>query len=659
MNKKAIEAVALSVRSLAMDAVETAKSGHPGMPMGMAELGAILYGEVLSHYPGDWKWPNRDRFVLSAGHGSMFLYSLLHMSGYNVTLDDIKHFRKVGYRTPGHPEYGHTDGVETTTGPLGQGITNAIGMAIAQEMIADRFNTAAHKIIDHFIYSIVGDGDLMEGVSSEASSLAGHLKLGKLIVFYDSNRISIEGSTDLAFTEDVAKRYSAYGWQTLTGDAYDIDGITKLISEAKAEKTRPTLILLHSIIAKGAPNLAGSAEAHGKELGPEELKATKKNLGIPADAQFYVHPDVGPYFEGKRAQWKKAYEEWQSGFAAWAKANPGLKAEWDAYHGSPEHALQKVELKEYKVGEKIATRNASGDSLQALAKVMPNLVGGSADLAPSNNTAMPDYGDFTASNRKGRTLHFGVREHAMGGISNGIALYGGLRPFCATFLVFSDYMRPSVRLASVMKLPVTYIYTHDSIYLGEDGPTHQPIEHLAALRAIPGFRVLRPGDAQEAAQAWLMAIERADGPTALALTRQKLTVYEKDDVDWKTNLRKGAYVAKDCEGTPEVIIVATGSEVSLAIAAAAESGRKVRVVSMISRELFMLQNLAFRRQLLPSGVRTIVAEAGVATGWEGIATGEQDLFTLKTFGASGPGDSVADYLHFNKDALVRLIQMQL
>jgi transketolase len=587
----------------------------------------------------------------------MWLYSLLHLSGYNISLEDIRHFRRVGSRTPGHPEYGHTDGVETTTGPLGQGITNAVGFAIGESVIAGTFNTEAHKIIDHFTYVVAGDGDLMEGVSSEACSLAGHLKLGKLIVYYDSNHISIEGSTNLAFTEDVLKRFEAYGWHVQQGDAYNLEEIHALTKKAQAETGRPSIILMRSIIGKGSPNKEGTAKAHGEALGPDEVALTKKNLGLPENEDFFVDPEAKSYFASLKAGWKQQYDQWQEMFRAWAKANPGLKQQWDQYNGNPDSLISSVKLPEFKVGDALATRAASGKTLQAIAKVMPNLIGGSADLAPSNNTALPDYGDFSVENPTGRTFHFGVREHAMGGISNGIALYGGLRPFCATFMVFSDYMRPSVRLASLMKLPVIYLYTHDSIYLGEDGPTHQPVEHLAALRVIPGFRLLRPGDAQETEQAWLMALSRTDGPTALALTRQKLTVYEKADADWKTNIHKGAYVVMDCEGTPDVIVVATGSEVSMAAEAAKASGRKVRVISMISRELFQSQNLAFRQHLIPKGIRTVVVEAGVSSGWEGIATDEQDMFTLSDFGASGEGNAVAEHFGFTKEALVRMIEM--
>ncbi|HUX50240.1 MAG TPA: transketolase [Spirochaetia bacterium] len=657
MNKSALEAVALSVRSLTMDAVQAANAGHPGMPMGMAELGALLFGELMNYYPGDWKWPNRDRLVLSAGHGSMWLYSLLHLSGYDLTLDDLRKFRQVGSRTPGHPEYAHTHGIETTTGPLGQGITNAVGFAIGEAIIAGTFNTKDHKLVDHFTYVVAGDGDLMEGISGEASSIAGHLKLGKLIVFYDSNHITIEGSTELAFTEDVLKRYEAYGWHTQEGDAYDFEGIAAMTKKAQAESGRPSIILLHSIIGKGSPNKQGTADVHGTALGPDEVKLTKRNLGIPEDQNFFIHPEAKPYLAARVAQTKKSYEQWKETFAAWAAANPELKQQWDRYMSGTLSFLESAPLPDFRVGDNVATRTASGKVLQAIATVMPNLVGGAADLSPSTDTAMPAHGDFSIDNPTGRTFHFGIREHAMGGIANGLAIYGGLRPFCATFLVFSDYMRGSVRLSSIMKIPVVYVFTHDSIFVGEDGPTHEPIEQVAALRAIPDLRVLRPGDAQETAQAWLMALERADGPTVLALTRQKLQVYEKADVDWKANIRKGAYVVSDCEGTPEIIIVATGSEVGLAVEAAKSAGRKTRIISMISRELFQSQNLAFRQNLIPKGIRTIVVEAGVSMGWEGIATSEQDLFTLHTFGASGKGEAVAEYLGFSKDALVRLIKM--
>ncbi len=655
MNTRTLEAIALSVRSLSMDAVQAANSGHPGMPMGMAELGALLYGEILSHYPGDPGWPNRDRFVLSAGHGSMFLYSLLHLSGYDLSLEELKQFRQVGSRTPGHPEYGHTPGVETTTGPLGQGVSNAVGMAIAEAMLADQFNTRKHTIVDHYTYVIAGDGCLMEGISSEACSLAGHLGLGKLIVFYDSNNISIEGSTELAFTEDPAKRYEAYGWQVLEGDAYDAKEILSLVEQAQDDEARPTLIKLNSVIGKGSPNKAGSADVHGAPLGAEEIAATRRALGIGEDEAFFIHPDATEHFEDYQEKLKRRHDEWQELFVEWAEANPELKQKWDRHFSDGSSLLQNAELPQFAVGDKLATRQAGGKTLQALAKALPHLVGGSADLAPSNNTALPDYGSFTRDNRSGRTIHFGVREHAMAAISNGIALHGGFRPFCATFLVFSDYMRGAMRLSALMQQPVIYVLTHDSIFLGEDGPTHQPVEHLAALRAIPGMTVLRPGDPQETVEAWLMAIENSLGPTVLALSRQGLATYQKADESWQRTMRKGAYIVQESDGDPELVIVAAGSEVTLALEAAAETSKKVRVVSMISRELFLSQSREFRERVVPPGVRTIVAELGVAQGWEGFVRDAEDLFVLSDFGASGPGARVAEHFRRTREDLVRLI----
>ncbi|MFW5644202.1 MAG: transketolase, partial [Alkalispirochaeta sp.] len=654
MNNNAVRAVALSVRTLTIDAVQAANSGHPGMPMGMAELGALLYGEIMRYSPGAPDWANRDRFMLSAGHGSMFLYSLLHLSGYGLSLEEIKKFRQVGSKTPGHPEYGHTVGVETTTGPLGQGVSNAVGMAIAERMTAARFNTADHTIIDHHTYAIAGDGCLMEGISSEASSLAGHLKLGKLIIFYDSNKISIEGSTELAFTEDVAARYRAYGWQVLEGDAHDPDAIRSLVAEAKAETEKPSLIVLRSVIGKGSPNKAGTHGVHGAALGDDEVVLTKKELGVDPKEVFYIDPAATEFFEARKKELAEAHAAWKKSFDEWGAANPGLLAQWNETVGGGYKALLKdIALPEYKVGDKVATRSASGKALQAIAKMLPHVVGGSADLAPSNNTALPEYEDFGPDTPQGRTLHFGVRELAMAAIGNGIALYGGLRPFVATFLVFSDYLRPALRLSSLMQIPLIYILTHDSIFVGEDGPTHQPIEHLEALRAIPDMRVLRPADAEETNEAWLMALEH-DGPTVLALTRQGLPTLDKADASWKVKMRKGAYVVHDVDD-PEVTVVATGSEVSLAIEAAAASGRAVRVVSMPSRELFEQQDEAFRNGIIPPKVPTVVAEAGIGQGWQGIAPRER-ILSIDRFGMSGPGNDVAKALGFTADALTEMIK---
>lgn len=653
MNIDALKAVALSVRTLSMDGVQAANSGHPGLPMGCAELGALLYGEVLKHNPADSHWIDRDRFVLSAGHGSMFLYSLLHMSGYDLPLEELKKFRQLGSKTPGHPEYSYTDGVETTTGPLGAGFTNAVGMAIAETMLAEKFNTSEHAVVDHYTYALSGDGCMMEGKTSEAASLAGHLGLGKLIVFYDSNKISIEGNTDLAFTESVADRYKAYNWQVLEGDMYDIQTLAKLIEKAKAETGKPTMIILKSVIGKGSPNKAGSHDVHGAPLGDDEVKATRKNLGIAEDAAFYIDPAATAYFAGKKADFAARQADWQKVFNAWAKANPELKKEWDAWMADTPD-LSQVKWPEYKVGDSTATRAASGKALQAIAEACSNVVGGSADLEPSNKTGMP-YGDYQKDNRSGRTLRFGVREHAMGGVANGIALHGGLRTFCATFLVFADYMRPPIRLASIMKLPVTYVFTHDSIYVGEDGPTHQPVEHLASLRIIPGMTVLRPGDPEETNEAWRLAVEKGDGPVALALTRQNLAVYAKADKNWKANFKKGAYIVKDVDGIPDVVLVATGSEVNLALEAAEKSGKKVKIVSMPSRETFVKQDAAFRKQILNEGVKTVVAEVGVVDGWEGIATDREHVLCMDSFGESGPAKDVATHFGFTAERLAQLL----
>lgn len=658
MNEKGIAATALSIRSLSMDAIQKANSGHPGLPLGCAELAALLYGEILKHNPENSAWVDRDRFMLSAGHGSMLLYSILHLSGYKVSLDDIKNFRQVGSKCPGHPEYGQTDGVENTSGPLGQGVAMAVGMAIAETMMAARFNTPAHKIVDHYTYSLVGEGCLMEGVSSEASSLAGHLKLGKLIVFYDQNQISIDGSTNIAFTEDIGMRYEAYGWQVLKGSMYDVNGISSLVEQAKACTDKPTLIMLKSVIGKGAPK-QGTADVHGAPLGPEGVKEAKKTLGLPVDKDFYVVPEAYEYFAGKKAAFAEKEAAWKKEFAAWSKENPDLRKQWDAFYaGEP---TGKADEPVYKAGDKVATRAASGAMLNTIANRYGNLVGGSADLMGPNKTkVINDDGTYTPENRKGRTIEFGIREFSMAAISAGIKLHGGLRPFCATFLIFSDYLRPSLRVSSLMKLNIVYVLTHDSIFIGEDGPTHQPVETLNALRVIPGVQVLRPGDAEETNEAWKMAIESKDHPVCLALTRQGLPVYEKDDPDWKHTIRTGAYIVK--KGNPDnskldMTILATGSEVSMALAAAAKlSGKNIRVVSVMDRELFRSQSSIIRDELIGTPSRIVTVEAGSAMGWEAFASGPEDIFAVNRFGESGPGDKVATDLGFTVENLVKLLQ---
>lgn len=655
MNIKALEKMALSIRALSMDAVQKANSGHPGMPMGIAELGALIYGEILMHNPKNAEWPNRDRFVLSAGHGSMLLYSLLHLSGYAVGLEDLKNFRQLESLTPGHPEYGHTEGVETTTGPLGQGIGNAVGMAIAEKMLAETFNTEKHKIVDHYTYALAGDGCMMEGIASESASIAGHLGLGKLIVFYDANRITIEGSTDLAFTEDVLKRFEAYGFQALSGDAYDINGMNDLIKQAKAETSRPSLILLKSIIGKFSPNLAGSEKTHGAALGEEECKLTKKALGITEDDMFYVDPEVAPYIEQKQSEWDQAYESWQELFKAWAEANPELKQKWDKFHAA-EINIDLNSLGEFKVGDKLATRKASGAVLNVIAQQVENLCGGSADLGGSNNTVLKGMADFQKGCAEGRNMHFGVREHAMGSIANGMIVHGGIRPYCATFFVFADYMRPPMRLAALMKLPVIYVFTHDSIFVGEDGPTHQPIEHLASLRCIPNMRVIRPADAQETQVAWKMAMESRDMPTTLCFSRQSLEVFAKENSDWQNDMQEnGAYIVKDSDGTPDVIIVATGSEVNVALKAANESGKNIRIISMPSLDLFLSCKKEIRDKLVTPGIRTITIEAGVSFGWNSIASSEDDIIAIDRFGTSANNSIIGDYLGISVKNLLEII----
>ncbi|MDO5767097.1 MAG: transketolase [Spirochaetales bacterium] len=654
MDTKGIAAVAKSIRSLSIDAIQKAKSGHPGLPLGCAELAAILYGEVLKHNPADSKWADRDRFVLSAGHGSMLLYSILHLSGYKVSLDDIKNFRQVGSVCPGHPEFGWTDGVENTSGPLGQGIALAVGMALAESIEAAKFNTAEHKIVDHYTYALCGEGCLEEGVSSEASSFAGHNKLGKLIVFYDQNKISIDGSTDITFTEDIGKRYEAYGWQVLKGDMYDVEGLLKLIEEAKKCSDKPSLIMLKSVIGKFAPK-QGTPVVHGEPLGEADVAETKKALGINPEEFFYVDPQALRYFEDKKAGFAKKEADWNKEFEAWAKENPELAKQWKAsFDGT---ADGEAEDPVYEIGANVATRSASGDMINAMGLRYSCLVGGSADLKGSNKSGMKcDGGTYTPSNRAGRSIEYGIREFGMASEALGMCAHGGIRPFVATYLVFSDYMRPSIRLASIMKQPVIYDLTHDSIYVGEDGPTHQPIEQLSSLRAIPGVQVLRPGDAEETVAAWHIAMESKDHPVVLALTRQNVPVYEKEDKNWKETIKKGAYVVKNGGENPDVTVVATGSEVNMALDAAKKvSGKTVRVVSILDKNLFESDE-KFMNEILGGAKRVIVAEAGCRCGWEGIATGRKDLFTIDRFGESGPGKNVAQALDFTADKLAELIE---
>jgi len=631
-----------TIRMLAADAVQKAKSGHPGMPMGAAAMAYVLWTRVLRHNPANPHWPDRDRFVLSAGHGSMLLYALLHLTGYNLGLEDLRAFRQWESRTPGHPEHGMTPGVETTTGPLGQGFANGVGLAIAERWLAAQFNRPGHVLVNHCTYAIVSDGDLMEGVASEAASLAGHLKLGKLIYLYDDNRISIDGSTSLAFTEDVGRRFEAYGWHVQrVADGNDLGAVEAALRAAQAEAERPSLILCRTHIGFGSPNRQDSSKAHGEPLGEEEVKLTKQRLGWPLEPAFHVPEEARQEFR-KALERGKAWEaEWEAHAAAYAAAFPQEKRHWDEYLSGQLPAGWDAGLPTFAAGDPaIATRAASGKVLQALAPKLTNLLGGSADLTPSNNTSLPGMPTFQAASPEGRNFHFGVREHAMGSIANGIALHGGLRPYTGTFLIFSDYMRPAIRLAALMQLPVVFIFTHDSIGLGEDGPTHQPIEQLAALRAIPGLRVIRPADAAETVEAWRAALT-GPGPTCLILTRQNLPVLDRAGAAPGGGVARGAYVIADApQAKPDVILIATGSEVAVALGAQkalAEKGVAARVVSMPCWDLFDAQPLAYREAVLPPGVTARLAvEAGIPQGWHKYVGAQGEIVGMTRFGASAP-----------------------
>ena len=657
-----------TVRTLAMDGVQKANSGHPGMPMGMADVAYVLWTRFLKHNPANPAWPDRDRFVLSAGHGSMLLYSLLHLTGYDLPLGELKNFRQWGSRTPGHPEYGLTPGVETTTGPLGQGFANGVGMAIAERFLAATFNRPDFlrregPIFDHFTYGIVSDGDLMEGVSHEAASLAGHLGLGKLIYLYDDNEISIEGSTDITFTEDVPTRFRAYGWHVQEVDGYDLDGIEVAIRVAQEETERPSLIVCHTHIAYGSPNKHDTAGAHGAPLGEEELRLTKEALGWPAEACFLIPEEALAVFRQAVERGRQAEAQWCETFECYRVAYPKEATLLETLWAGKMPAGWKDALPTFAPADSpLATRKASGAVLNALAPSLPTLIGGSADLAPSNVTLLKGAADFQRETPDGRNLRFGVREHAMGSILNGMALHGGLFPYGGTFLVFSDYMRPPVRLAAMMHLPVVYVWTHDSVWIGEDGPTHQPVEQLAALRAIPNLVLIRPADANETAAAWRVALERRDGPTALALTRQKLPVLAETVRDPTETVTRGAYVMADTPGTPDVLLIASGSEVHLALQARdslAEKGIAVRVVSMPSWELFDAQPASYRETVLPPRVTARLAiEAGVTQGWAKYVGPAGDVMGLDRFGASAPYKVLVERFGFTAEAVVeRVLQL--
>ncbi len=630
-----------ALRFLAVDAVQEANSGHPGMPMGAAAMAFALWSRHLKHDPEHPDWADRDRFVLSAGHGSMLLYGLLHVFGYDLSLDDLRRFRQWGSRTPGHPERGDTPGVETTTGPLGQGFANGVGMALAERMLAARFNRPGHTVVDHHTYGIVSDGDLMEGISHEAASLAGHLGLGKLIYLYDDNGISIDGPTSLAFSEDVASRFTAYGWHVVrVGDGNDLDAVDEALDEARAEHARPSLVLVRTHIGFGSPAKQDTSGVHGSPLGPDEVLATKRNLGWPDSPAFHVPEAVYRHASDCTGRGRAARENWSSAFREYAGAHPEAAAEFDDWMSGTLPEGWEDALPRYAAGDSLATRKASGKAIAALAARMENLVGGSADLTPSNNTDVPGRQAQGRETPTGSYLHFGVRELGMAAICNGLVLHGGLRPYCGTFLVFSDYMRPAVRLSALMGQPVVYVFTHDSIGLGEDGPTHQPVEHLAALRSIPDLVVLRPADAAETSESWRVAISRTEGPTALALTRQNTVVSAETAARSGDGVRKGAYVLRDGGQRPDAILLATGSEVGLALAAAdllEGEGTAVRVVSMPSWELFEAQPQSYRDQVLPPSVtRRVAVEAGVSQGWSRYVGLAGRTVTVDRFGASAP-----------------------
>jgi len=630
-----------AIRMLSIDGVQKANSGHPGLPLGAAAMAYALWSKHMRFNPKDPKWPNRDRFVLSAGHGSMLLYSLLFLTGYDVSLDDLKSFRQLGSKTPGHPEYPHTAGVEVTTGPLGQGLANSVGLAIAEAHLSDVYGTS---IVDHYTYCLAGDGDMMEGVTSEACSLAGHLKLGKLIVLYDDNHVTLAGPTSVAFSEDVCKRYEAYGWQTLhVDDGNDVAAIDKALTAAKAQTGKPTLIALHTHIGYGSPK-ADTYGAHGEPLGEDNVKKTKEKLGWPTEPPFFVPDDVLAWWRDLGARGAKTQSDWQKTFDGWKTSNAALAAQFERTNAGK---LPQIPWPAFTAENgSVATRDAGGTVMNAIAKALPELIGGSADLDPSTKTYLKDCGDFEPGSFSGRNIHFGVREHAMGAIVNGLAGHGGLLPFGATFFNFLDYMKPPVRLAALSKIHAIFVFTHDSVFLGEDGPTHQPIEQLAILRAEPNTITIRPADSSETLEAWKVAVEHKDCPIVLVLSRQKLPYLGNRNAD----VKRGAYVLQDANGAPDVILIATGSEVSLAVDAAkilAAKGTKTRVVSMPSWELFRTQDQAYRDSVLPPAVKARISiEAASTMGWSqwvgdrGIAIG------IDRFGTSAPASDIAKAFGF-------------
>jgi len=648
--------VANTIRGLSMDAVQKANSGHPGAPMGMADAATVLITRFLRVSPSRPDWPNRDRFVLSAGHASMLLYSMLHLMGFDITLDDLRNFRQWGSITPGHPESHLTPGIETTTGPLGQGFGNAVGMALAERILAGRFNTEDRVLVDHFTYAIASDGDLMEGVQAEAASLAGHWGLGKLIVYYDANRITIDGGTDLSFTEDVGARYEAYGWQVLHADGHDQEALEAAFHLARETADRPSLIVGRSHIGFGSPAKQDTSASHGAPLGEDEIRATKENLGWPADETFFVPDGVYEFFRKRAATLENEREWWEGKLDDLEKEDPALHAEWLRWQEG--RLPEDLPRPDFEVGASIATRKASFACLNAIAPAVPNLIGGSADLAGSNKTDLTGETVLSREDYTGRIVRFGVREHGMGAIANGLSLHGGIRPFAATFLIFSDYCRPSIRLASLTEQPVIYVFTHDSLFVGEDGPTHQPVEQVASLRAIPGLTVIRPGDANETAMAWEAAVRRKDGPTALVLTRQGLPVMDPAEFPEGADSARGGYVLVGDEPDPEILLIATGSEVALALDATKTlraDGVKARAVSIPSFELFRAQDEAYRESVLPRAcAKRVGVEAGIRQGWDAFIGPDGGFVGMETFGASAPAAENAVRFGFTVENVLKV-----
>ena len=643
-----------------MDAVEQAQSGHPGTPMALAPAGWLLWTRHLNHDPAHPEWPDRDRFVLSCGHASMLLYGLLHLTGYDLPLEEIRRFRQWGSKTPGHPEHGLTPGVETTTGPLGQGVGNAVGMAIAERLMADRFNRPGHEVVNHRIWAFASDGDLMEGVASEACSLAGHLRLGKLTILYDDNHITIDGGTARSFDEDVGRRFEAYGWRVLrVADGNDLEAIDRAMTDAAQAAERPTLIILRTIIGYPAPTKQNSSKAHGEPLGKDEVRKTKEILGWPPDEPFHVPPEVAAETPRLRARGAALREEWQGRFQRYRTAHADLAGRFDEALSGRIAVDWDALLPQFPPGAGLATRQASAAVLERLMVAVPTLAGGAGDLAGSTGTVLKDV-PLMSAERVGRNFAWGIREHAMGSVTSGMALHGGVRPFGATFLVFSDYMKPAIRLAALMGLPTIYIFTHDSIGLGEDGPTHQPIDHLAMLRAIPNLSLIRPGDAAETAEAWRLAIERTDGPTALVLTRQKLPVPDRAGLGPAAGTQRGGYVLYEPAGGPEAILIATGSELPVALDAARRLGAegvRVRVVSLPSWDHFRRQPQEYRDGVLPPAVRARVSiEAGARLGWREWVGDGGEMIGIDHFGASAPGEKLFHEFGFTPEAAMAAVR---